>query len=111
GVVGAAVGAGSLVAAVAAGREAKAMNQALLEDETRECTAIESGNPCFDVPGRIDDAMIFTAVGAAGIGLAVVGGGLITYEFLRADAQKNRPVGAALIAAPSGGILAFKGAW
>jgi hypothetical protein len=109
-IVGISVGASSLVAATAKASEARHMNFDLSDTSSATCTA-HGGRTCAELSERANSAVTFTVVGFAGIALATAGGGILTYELLRAEARRNVSMSASLVGAPRGGLLTFRGAW
>jgi hypothetical protein len=109
--VGTAVGATALMAAVAAKSEGKEMVEALREHNDPNCSVPSGDDACRGVAERYDAVVGFTALGVGGIAVALGGGGLLAYELLRVDEANKGAVCAVLAPAAGGGLVTIKGVW
>jgi hypothetical protein len=107
-VVGTAAGLGGFMASSAAQGEAKTKYRSLSSTGAR-CETTPP-DPCAEPEGAMDRAMGFTVLGAAGVAVALLGGGLIVYEVVRPSAQANAVNAQVTVtAAPGGGALQLTG--
>lgn len=109
--VGTAVGVGGLMAANAAVSEGELIFKALAGSDGSTCTIQSTDQPCRDAGGGYGGVVGFTALGVGGIALALAGGGVLAYEFLRTEEANKEHVCAVLTPAAGGGMFLISGAW